>query len=119
MYSLTMAPPTARVYARIPMDLRDTPEEESFRLEVRAWLEANAPRPPHPARGSDESFEFGREWHRKLYDAGYAGMSWPPEHGGRGASPRGCRTTSGSSTSPRRSWRSARRTRRSGTSRRC
>src|SRR5881275_2479658 len=87
MYSLTMAPPTARVYARIPMDLRDTPEEETFRLEVRAWLEANAPKPPHPARGSDGSFEFGREWHRKLYDAGYAGMSWPPEHGGRGASP--------------------------------
>ena len=69
------------------MDLRDTPEEETFRLEVRAWLEANAPKPPHPARGSDESFEFGREWHRKLYDAGYAGMSWPPGHGGRGASP--------------------------------
>jgi len=69
------------------MDLRDTPEEESFRLEVRAWLEANAPKPPHPARGSDESFDFGKRWHRRLYDAGYAGLSWPAEFGGRSASP--------------------------------
>ncbi len=68
------------------MDLRDTPDEHTFRMEVRAWLEANAPRPPHPARGSDESFEFGRRWHRKLYDAGYAGLSWPVEHGGRAGS---------------------------------
>ena len=69
------------------MDLRDTPEDESFRLEVRAWLEANAPKPPHPARGSDESFDFGKRWHRRLYDAGYAGLSWPAEFGGRSASP--------------------------------
>jgi alkylation response protein AidB-like acyl-CoA dehydrogenase len=69
------------------MDLVDTPEEASFRSELRAWLETNAPEPPYPARGSDGSFEFGRAWHRKLYDAGYAGLSWPVEHGGRGGSP--------------------------------
>src|SRR6266542_5450340 len=69
------------------MDLRDTPEEEAFRLEVRAWLEANAPKTPPLVRGSDESFAAGRVWHRTLFDAGYAGLSWPAEHGGRGASP--------------------------------
>src|ERR1043166_6435799 len=68
------------------MDLNDSPEEHAFRLEVRAWLEANTPSDV-PARGSEGSFEFGKQWHRKLYDAGYAGLSWPKEFGGRGASP--------------------------------
>ena len=69
------------------MDLRDTPDEEAFRRELRAWLEANAPAPPFPARGSDAWHAFHRPWHRKLYDAGYAGLSWPAEYGGRGGTP--------------------------------
>jgi alkylation response protein AidB-like acyl-CoA dehydrogenase len=55
------------------MDLRDTPDEAAFRAEVRAWLSENLPA------------ESGREWSRKLYDAGYAGLTWPEEYGGRSA----------------------------------
>ena len=55
------------------MDLRDTAEEAAFRAEVRAWLEANLP-------AGDL-----REWSRKLYEAGFIGLTWPTEYGGRGA----------------------------------
>ena len=69
------------------MELRDSPEEERFRAEVRTWLSENAPPPPHPERGSDGWREFHRVWHRALFDAGYAGLSWPGEYGGRGGTP--------------------------------
>jgi alkylation response protein AidB-like acyl-CoA dehydrogenase len=69
------------------MDLRDTPDEEKFRLELRAWLAENAPPKPHPERGTDEWHTFHRPWHKKLSEAGYAGLSWPVEYGGRGGSP--------------------------------
>jgi alkylation response protein AidB-like acyl-CoA dehydrogenase len=68
------------------MDFRDTPEEASFRAELRAWIEANLPakwrdRPPEPGR-TDESVQ--KEWAGKLYEAGYSGLTWPAEHAGRG-----------------------------------
>jgi alkylation response protein AidB-like acyl-CoA dehydrogenase len=34
--------------------------------------------------GTDEQFEYLRDWQRKVYDAGYLGMSWPAEYGGGG-----------------------------------
>jgi alkylation response protein AidB-like acyl-CoA dehydrogenase len=55
------------------VNLRDTPEEAAFRAEVRDWLSANLPAEP------------GRAWSRKLYDAGFAGLTWPEEYGGRSA----------------------------------
>jgi alkylation response protein AidB-like acyl-CoA dehydrogenase len=55
------------------MNLRDSPDEAAFREGVRAWLKENLP--------AGEQ----REWSRKLYDAGYAGLTWPEEYGGRGA----------------------------------
>ncbi len=65
------------------MDLTFTAEEAAFRDEVYAWLEAN-----HPGDGPREdsaAFEFRRRWQRKLHDGGWAGISWPAEYGGRGA----------------------------------
>src|SRR5437764_4466555 len=65
------------------MDLTLSPAEEAFRDELRSWLEAN-----HPGRepsGDEAAFEFRRAWQRKLNDAGWAGVSWPKEYGGRGA----------------------------------
>jgi alkylation response protein AidB-like acyl-CoA dehydrogenase len=65
------------------MDLTLSPSEEAFRDELRAWLEANDPGPA--PEGDDAGFEFRRAWQRKLNDEGLAGISWPAEYGGRGA----------------------------------
>jgi alkylation response protein AidB-like acyl-CoA dehydrogenase len=66
------------------MDLTLTQDEQAFRDEVRAWLEANHPGPEPD--GEEPKFEFRRAWQRKLHDGGWAGISWPNEFGGRGAS---------------------------------
>ena len=65
------------------MDLRDTPEEAAFRDEVKAWLDANLSDELRGGRYGAE--ELGRVWSRKLYEAGYAGLTWPKEYGGAGA----------------------------------
>jgi alkylation response protein AidB-like acyl-CoA dehydrogenase len=69
------------------MDLRDTPEEAQFRSELRAWLDANLPEDKKGSRGGAQRFDdpFMRGWSRKLYEAGYAGLTWPKEFGGAGA----------------------------------
>jgi alkylation response protein AidB-like acyl-CoA dehydrogenase len=69
------------------MDLRDTPDEAQFRSELRAWLEANLPEDKRGSRGGAQRFDdpFMRDWSRKLYEAGYAGLTWPKEFGGAGA----------------------------------
>ena len=68
-----------------------TSDLEAFRLEVREWLRAN--RPPQPdfllpetfmEVGTDQQFEYLRDWQRKVYEAGYLGMAWPKEYGGGG-----------------------------------
>jgi len=74
------------------MDLRDTPEQARFRAEVRAWLRENLPEGwgfeacAH-RRSAEEQVAFGRAWQRRLYDGGWAGLDWPVEYGGRGATP--------------------------------
>jgi alkylation response protein AidB-like acyl-CoA dehydrogenase len=55
------------------VNLRDSPDEAAFRAQVRAWLAEHLPA------------ETGPEWSRKMFDAGYAGLTWPEEYGGRGA----------------------------------
>ena len=65
------------------MDLTLSPQEQAFRDELRAWLEENHPG-EEPA-GDEAAFEFRRKWQRQLADAGWAGLSWPEEYGGRGA----------------------------------
>ena len=69
------------------MDLRDTQEEAQFRTDLRAWIEANLPLEKRGGRGGAQRFDdpFIREWSRMLYDAGYAGLTWPQEYGGAGA----------------------------------
>ena len=66
------------------MDLTLSPSEEQFRDEVRTWIEANNPG-PEPEAGLDEVMAFRREWQLKLHEAGWAGISWPKQYGGRGA----------------------------------
>jgi alkylation response protein AidB-like acyl-CoA dehydrogenase len=65
------------------VDLTLSPQEEAFRDELRAWLEDN--HPGEEPEGDEAAFEFRRDWQRKLYEAGWAGVSWPKEYGGRGA----------------------------------
>jgi alkylation response protein AidB-like acyl-CoA dehydrogenase len=69
------------------MDLHDTPEEAEFRAGVRAWIEENLPPEKRGSRGGAQRFDdpFMREWSRKLYEAGYAGLTWPKQYGGVGA----------------------------------
>src|SRR5215470_16938413 len=62
-----------------------TPAEEAFRAELRAWLTANLPTDAVPD-DEDARRVFQRAWQRKLAAAGYVGIQWPREHGGRGAS---------------------------------
>jgi alkylation response protein AidB-like acyl-CoA dehydrogenase len=63
------------------VQLRDTPEEAAFRAELRAWLEEH-----NPGLDGLPDTEAKKAWSRKIYDAGYAGLTWPKEYGGRGAS---------------------------------
>ncbi len=72
------------------MDFTLTPEQQSFRDEVRDWLKRNLPRSwvERLHGGSDiprpDAYEFLRQWQGKLNDAGFVGLTWPKESGGRG-----------------------------------
>jgi alkylation response protein AidB-like acyl-CoA dehydrogenase len=70
------------------MDLNLTAEEKQFRDELRTWLEANVPKDWNEWREKpiEESFTYLRAWQRKLYEGGWAAVSWPKEYGGRSAS---------------------------------
>ncbi len=73
------------------MDLDFSAEEERFRHEARAWLEANKPTQGQGGdvrRGDDprERRDFDKAWQRTMFEAGWAGINWPVEFGGRGAS---------------------------------
>jgi alkylation response protein AidB-like acyl-CoA dehydrogenase len=79
------------------MDVEDTPAEAAVRAEARAWLESVAPR-----RGDGEGdwrafraktdeedvaqLELARSWQRRKFEAAWAAIHWPVEHGGRGLS---------------------------------
>ena len=67
------------------MDLTLSPSEEQFRDELRAWLEQNDPGSEPEGEGLDAVVSFRRDWQRQLHEAGWAGISWPSEYGGRGA----------------------------------
>jgi len=63
------------------VDLHPSPEDVAFRAETRRWLEAHVP------RGELKTLAERKAWHARLYDAGFIGMGWPREYGGRGATP--------------------------------
>ncbi|MET9570915.1 acyl-CoA dehydrogenase [Streptomyces virginiae] len=71
------------------MDLTYTDEERDFRARLREWLAKTLPE--LPARPSPDDWPGRRAydlgWQRRLYEAGYAGLHWPVDAGGRGATP--------------------------------
>ncbi len=69
------------------MDLGLTDSELTFRDELRAWLKANLPKKMvKTADNTTAYYDYLKDWQRKLYEGGWAGISWPKEFGGRGAS---------------------------------
>ncbi|MYT18813.1 acyl-CoA dehydrogenase [Streptomyces sp. SID7760] len=71
------------------MDLTYTDEEREFRARLRDWLGKTLPELPAKPSPDDwpgrRAYDAG--WQRRLYDAGYAGLHWPVDAGGRGATP--------------------------------
>ncbi len=74
------------------MDFNYSPDDEAFRRELRTWLEANTPKDLKPRGDIDMLHEESPDdwkrrlvWHRKMHAAGWVGISWPKEYGGRGA----------------------------------
>jgi alkylation response protein AidB-like acyl-CoA dehydrogenase len=66
------------------MDLTLSQDELLFRDELRAWIEANPPG-PEPTGDREAHFAWRRRWQSRLHEGGWAGVHWPVEHGGRGA----------------------------------
>src|SRR5438093_4195719 len=75
----------------LTVDLGFTSEEESFRQEVRTWLEAKLPQEwRQDGKGGyrdEEDSGRQREWQRRLYEGGWLKLGWPKEVGGRSATP--------------------------------
>ncbi len=71
------------------MDLRDSPEEAAFRSELRTFFGERLPAELRGHQGGAARFDGGavRAWSRMLHEAGYAGLTWPTEYGGRGLAP--------------------------------
>jgi alkylation response protein AidB-like acyl-CoA dehydrogenase len=66
-----------------------TPEAESFRTEVRQWLQDNLPKgwfEPGFEMSSAERKKFNDEWPNKLFEGGWICATWPKEYGGKGLS---------------------------------
>jgi alkylation response protein AidB-like acyl-CoA dehydrogenase len=71
------------------MDLSFTPEEESFRQEVRAFVRANLPAETRnkTLNGRELTRDESMGWHRTLAAHGWGAPTWPKEHGGTGWDP--------------------------------
>lgn len=76
------------------MDFSYSAKEETFRQQIRDWLAIHTKELPKwwnnpdvmgPDMDSPERHQFELWWHRKLYDAGFVGIHWPKEYGGRGS----------------------------------
>jgi len=79
------------------MDFEDTKEEAAFRSEVRAWLDANAPKHLEAelkrasfgssAIDSEDPMAAAKAWQKKKAEAGWACLHWPKEYGGGARTP--------------------------------
>ncbi len=81
------------------MTATTTTSVDEYRAQAREWLAANLPRKAADADGAamsahrgmheftKEQIEAERPKQRFLFDAGYAGITWPVEFGGQGLSP--------------------------------
>jgi alkylation response protein AidB-like acyl-CoA dehydrogenase len=74
------------------MDFEYSEEHQAFRKEFRRWLEANLPPElclDDPAddrvASTRETFERRRAWQKTMHAAGWVGITWPKEYGGRAA----------------------------------
>jgi alkylation response protein AidB-like acyl-CoA dehydrogenase len=67
------------------MDIAFSTEDARFREECRDWLHGNLPPEKRPLNATD-AVDFDKAWQRRLFDAGWAGINWPTEYGGRGLS---------------------------------
>lgn len=72
------------------MDFSFSAKEEEFRHELRNWLEQNLPEgwlegSSQVSKDEGEYTAFLRDWQRKLYEGGWAGIAWPKKYGGREA----------------------------------
>jgi alkylation response protein AidB-like acyl-CoA dehydrogenase len=67
------------------MDLYVSDEEREFRARVRDWLHDNKPKEKRP-RDARDAVSFDREWQRRQFEAGFAGVNWPKAFGGAGLS---------------------------------
>ncbi len=65
------------------MDLTFNQDEAAFRDELRTWLAENPPGAPPDEEGG--RFKWALDWQRRLHEGGWAGVHWPVEYGGRGA----------------------------------
>ncbi len=71
------------------MDLSYPPEAETFRAEIRGWLEENLPQGWFDegfSMTAEEKAAFNEEWTKKLFDGGWICATWPVEYGGKGLS---------------------------------
>ncbi|MEX5635798.1 acyl-CoA dehydrogenase family protein [Parafrankia sp. FMc2] len=80
------AEPEREVRAPVP-----APDLDEYRARARGWIEANLERGPASGgrRGDIDpaAIAAGRALQRRLYEAGYAGITWPREYGGQGLGP--------------------------------
>lgn len=71
------------------MDFELTEQEKGFRDDLRQWLQDNLPEgwgeTTFEPVDLHEKVSFLKDWSRKLHEAGYAGLNWPKEYGGAGA----------------------------------
>ena len=68
------------------MDFDLTPQERAFKDQVTTWLKANKPDFGDGDENSNQQWiDMRRAWQKSMFEAGYIGLNWPKEYGGKGA----------------------------------